>query len=150
MQKKNVYNPISEEWGFLFYEVFINMKIIITEQQSKQLKRVVNENFKEISWEDIWFKLRRLSQSFQFPDDVYSFGGLDFMASEDGESLDLMDFYKDPYVWRDEYDEGAEVLEKYSDKLKNFVGEFNLKYDYPFTLMFKMGPKFNMKFYTQD
>ena len=71
------------------------MKIIITGQQSKQLKRVVNENFKEISWEDIWFKLRRLSQSFQFPDDVYSFGGLDFMASEDGESLDLMDFYKD-------------------------------------------------------
>jgi hypothetical protein len=69
------------------------MKIIITEHQSKRLKRVVNENFKEISWEDIWFKLRRLSQSFQYPDDVYSFGGLDFIVSEDGESLDLMDIY---------------------------------------------------------
>ena len=134
----------------MFYEVFINMKIIITEQQSKQLKRIVNENFKEISWEDIWIRLRRSSQGFLFPTDVYTFGGLDFMASEDGESLDLMDFYKDPYVWRDEYDEGVEVLEKYSNKLKNFVDEFNLKSDYPFTLMFKMDSKFNMKFYTED
>ena len=126
-------------------------KIIITEQQSKQLKRVVNENFKEISWEDIWFKLRRLSQSFHFPEDPeYSFGGLVFMASEDEESLDLMDIYRDPYMWRDDYYEGVEVLEKYSNKLKNFVDEFNLKYDYPFTLMFKMGSKYSMKFYTED
>jgi hypothetical protein len=114
------------------------------------VKRAIKENFKEISWEDIWFKLRRLSQSFQFPDDVYTFGGLDFMDSEDGESLDLMDIYKDPYMWRDEYDEGVEVLEKYSNKIKNFVDEFNLKYDYPFTLMFKMDSKYNMKFYTED
>ena len=134
----------------MFYVIFINMKIIITEQQSKQLKRIVNENFKEISWEDIWIRLRRLSQGFLFPTDVYTFGGLDFMASEDGESLELMDFYKDPYVWRDEYDEGVKVLEKYSNKLKNFVDEFNLKSDYPFTLMFKMDSKYNMKFYTQD
>ena len=126
------------------------MKIIITEQQSKQLKRIVNENFKEISWEDIWIRLRRSSQGFLFPTDVYTFGGLDFMASEDGESLDLMDFYKDPYVWRDEYDEGGYIIMDDSDWNKNFVDEFNLKYDYPFTLMFKMGPKFNMKFYTED
>ena len=76
------------------------MKIIITGQHYKELKRVVNENFKEISWEDIWFKLRRLSQSFEFHDDVYSFGGLNFKDSEDGESLDLMDIYKDPYMLR--------------------------------------------------
>ncbi len=126
------------------------MKIIITEKQSKKLKRIVNENFKEISWEDIWFKLRRLSKSFQFPDDVYSFGGLDFMVSEDGESLDLMDIYIDPYMWRNEYDEGVEVLEDYSIKIKNFVDEFNLKYDHPFTLMFKMDPNYNMKFYIKD
>jgi hypothetical protein len=127
-------------------------KIIkLTERDlTRIVKQAINENFKEISWEDIWFKLRRLSQSFQYPDDVYSFGGLDFIVSEDGESLDLMDIYRDPYMWRDEYDEGAEVLEKYSNKLKNFVDEFNLKYDHPFTLMFKMGPKFNMKFYTED
>ena len=128
-------------------------KIIkLTERDlTRIVKQAINENFKEISWEDIWFKLRRLSQSFHFPSDPeYSFGSLSFMVSEDGESLDLMDFYKDPYVWRDEYDEGVEVLEKYSNKLKNFVDEFNLKSDYPFTLMFKMDSKFNMKFYTQD
>jgi hypothetical protein len=119
---------------------------------SRIVKRLINENFKEISWEDIWFKLRRLSQSFHFPEDPeYSFGGLVFMASEDGESLDLMDIYKDPRMWRyDPDEEWGEVLEKYSNKLKNFVDEFNLKYNYPFTLMFKMGPKFNMKFYTED
>jgi hypothetical protein len=64
------------------------MKIIITEHQSKRLKRVVNENFKEISWEDIWFKLRRLSQSFQYPDDVYSFGGLDLWFRKTGKVWD--------------------------------------------------------------
>jgi len=131
-----------------------NMKktMILDEKDlTRIVKQTINENFKEISWEDIWFKLRRLSQSFHFPSDPeYSFGGLDFMVSEDGESLDLMDFYKDPYVWRNEYDEGVEVLKKYSIKIKNFVDEFNLKYDYPFTLMFKMDSKYNMKFYTED
>jgi hypothetical protein len=130
-----------------------NMKktmILDKKDLTRIVKQTINENFKEISWEDIWFKLRRLSQSFQFPDDVYSFGGLDFMVSEDGEGLDLIDFYKDPYVWRNEYDEGVEVLKKYSIKIKNFVDEFNLKYDYPFTLMFKMDSKYNMKFYTED
>ena len=72
------------------------------------------------------------------------------MVSEDGESLDLMDIYTDPYMWRNEYDEGVEVLEDYSIKIKNFVDEFNLKYDHPFTLMFKMDPNYNMKFYIKD
>ena len=128
-------------------------KIIkLTERDlTRIVKQAINENFKEISWEDIWFKLRRLSQSFHFPSDPeYSFGSLSFMVSEDGESLDLMDIYRDPYMWRDNYYEGVEVLEKYSNKIKNFVDEFNLKYDYPFTLMFKMDSKYNMKFYTED
>ena len=115
------------------------------------VKQVINENFKEISWEDIWFKLRRLSESFHYPNDpVYSFGGLDFMVSKQGESLDLMDIYKDPYMWRNEYYKGVEVLEKYSVRIKNFVDEFNLKYDYPFTLMFKMCSNYDMKFYTEN
>jgi hypothetical protein len=129
------------------------MKIIrLTESDlTRIVKRVINEDFKQTSWEDIWFKLRRLSQSFHFPEDPeYSFGSLNFMVSEDGESLDLMDIYKDPYMWRDDYYEGVEVLEKYSNKIKNFVDEFNLKYDYPFTLMFKMGSNYDMKFYTED
>ena len=33
--------------GFLFYVIFINMKIIITEQQSKQLKRILRRVIKE-------------------------------------------------------------------------------------------------------
>ena len=110
-----------------------------------------NENFKEVSWKDIWFKLRRLSQSFHFPEDTeYSFGGLDFIVSQDGESLELLDIYKDPYMWRDEYDKGVDVLNRYSDKIRNFVDEFNLKYDQPFTLMFKMDSNYNMKFYTEN
>ena len=126
--------------------------IRLTERDlTRIVKRVVNENFKEISWEDIWFKLRRLSQSFHFPSDPeYNFGSLSFMVSEDKESLDLMDIYRDPNMWRDDYYEGVDVLEKYSNKIKNFVDEFNLKYDYPFTLIFKMGPKYSMKFYTED
>jgi hypothetical protein len=128
-------------------------KIIkLTEQDLVRIvKRLVNENFKEVSWKDIWFKLRRLSQSFHFPEDTeYSFGGLDFIVSQDGESLELLDIYKDPYMWRDEYDKGVDVLNRYSDKISNFVDEFNLKYDHPFTLMFKMDSNYNMKFYTEN
>jgi hypothetical protein len=124
----------------------------LTEQDLVRIvKRLVNENFKEVSWKDIWFKLRRLSQSFHFPEDTeYSFGGLDFIVSQDGESLELLDIYKDPYMWRDEYDKGVDVLNRYSDKIRNFVDEFNLKYDQPFTLMFKMDSNYNMKFYTEN
>ena len=124
----------------------------LTEQDlARIVKRLVNENFKEVSWKDIWFKLRRLSQSFHFPEDTeYSFGGLDFIVSQDGESLELLDIYKDPYMWRDEYDKGVDVLNRYSDKIRNFVDEFNLKYDQPFTLMFKMDSNYNMKFYTEN
>ena len=141
---------IQNKYGKLYESI---KKIIrLTESDlTRIVKQVINENFKEISWEDIWFKLRRLSESFHYPNDpVYSFGGLDFMASKQGESLDLMDIYKDPYMWRNEYYKGVEVLEKYSVRLKNFVDEFNLKYDYPFTLMIKMGSNYDMKFYTQD
>ena len=141
---------IQNKYGKL-YEIIKKIIRLTESDLTRIVKQVINENFKEISWEDIWFKLRRLSESFHYPNDpVYSFGGLDFMASKQGESLDLMDIYKDPYMWRNEYYKGVEVLEKYSVRLKNFVDEFNLKYDYPFTLMFKMGSNYDMKFYTQD
>jgi len=128
--------------------------LLLTESHLKQIvKKVLEENFKQVSWEDIWFKLRRLSQSFYYPDTengVYSFGGLDFIISKQGESLELLDLYKDPYNWRREYYKGVEVLEKYANKIERFVDEFNMTYDYPFELIFESNKNFDMKFYTKD
>jgi hypothetical protein len=93
-------------------------------------------------WEKIWFKLRRLSQSFLFPDFqnyFFNFGSLDFHYNENDGSLELNPFLRDPYSWRDEYDKGVEVLEKYAEKIENFIEESGLD------IQFEMGPKFSMK-----
>jgi hypothetical protein len=120
----------------------------------KIVKRVIfemNNNFNQKmsskDWEQVWFKLRRMSTSFAFPDFknyFFSFGGLDFHYNEDDGSLILHPMFRDPYFWRDEYDKGAEVLEKYANKLGNFIDQSNLG------LKFEMGPRFNMRIYKDE
>jgi len=117
---------------------------------TRVIRRVINEGFSDIDWTNIWLKLRRLSESFHYPDDdgiIFSYGGLDFEISRDGDSLHLMEFYRNPREWDSKYRDGEEVLENYFNKIKKFVDEFNDKYDFPFELMFEMGPRFEMIFY---
>ena len=101
-----------------------------------------NDKLSVKDWEKIWFELRRLSPSFLFPDFqnyFFSFGSLDFHYNENDGSLELNPFLRDPYSWRDEYDKGVEVLEKYAEKIENFIEESGLD------IQFEMGPKFSMK-----
>ena len=95
-------------------------------------------------WEKIWFKLRRLSPSFQYPDFqnyFFTFGGLDFHYKDKDGSLELHPMFRDPYNWRDNYEDGAEVLEKYADKIEKLIDESGLD------IKFEMGPRFDMRIY---
>jgi len=107
-----------------------------------EMDNFLDEKLSVKDWEKIWFKLRRLSQSFLFPDFqnyFFTFGSLDFHYNENDGSLELNPFLRDPYSWRDEYDKGVEVLEKYAEKIENFIEESGLD------IQFEMGPKFSMK-----
>ncbi len=125
------------------------MKKIIKLTESdltKIIKRVITEMVDEklspMDWEQIWFKLRKLSHTFAFPEfknGYFSFGGLDFYYNEDDGSLELAKAYRDPYAWRNTYEDGVEVLEKYADKVESLIEESGLD------LKFEMGPKFNMR-----
>jgi hypothetical protein len=103
-----------------------------------------NDKLSVKDWEKIWFQLRRLSPSFLFPDFqnfFFTFGGLDFHYNEDDGSLVLHPMFSDPYLWRDEYDKGVEVLEKYAKKINGIIEESGLN------IKFEMGPKFKMRIY---
>jgi hypothetical protein len=103
-----------------------------------------NDKLSVKDWEKIWFQLRRLSPSFLFPDFqnfFFTFGGLDFHYNEDDGSLVLHPMFSDPYLWRDEYDKGVEVLEKYAKKINGIIEESGLN------IKFEMGPKFQMRIY---
>lgn len=125
----------------------------ITETDINRLvKNVINEMYENLiplsikEWSDVWFKLRKISPSFHYPDDdgVYVFGGLDFFISEDGTHLTLNEFLRDPYSWREEYDKGAKVLEDYYKKLRGIFDESGLG------IKIHMGPKFKMVIYMDD
>lgn len=103
-----------------------------------------NDKLSVKDWEKIWFELRRLSPSFLFPDFqnfFFTFGGLDFHYNEDDGSLVLHPMFSDPYLWRDEYDKGVEVLEKYAEKINGIIERSGLD------IKFEMGPKFQMRIY---
>ena len=103
-----------------------------------------NDKLSVKDWEKIWFQLRRLSPSFLFPDFqnfFFTFGGLDFHYNEDDGSLVLHPMFSDPYLWRDEYYKGVEVLEKYAKKINGIIEESGLN------IKFEMGPKFQMRIY---
>jgi hypothetical protein len=103
-----------------------------------------NDKLSVKDWEKIWFELRRLSPSFLFPDFqnfFFTFGGLDFHYNEDDGSLVLHPMFSDPYLWRDEYDKGVEVLEKYAEKINGVIEQSGLD------IKFEMGPKFQMRIY---
>jgi hypothetical protein len=125
------------------------MKKITESDLNRIVKKIIlemdnfsDEKLSSKDWENIWFKLRRLSPSFLFPDFqnyFFTFGSLDFHYNENDGSLELNPFLRDPYSWRDEYDKGVEVLEKYAEKIENFIEESGLD------IQFEMGPKFSMK-----
>lgn len=119
--------------------ITIIKKIINEEMENKQLKELSPEE-----WGKIWYKLRRENKSFNHPDMdsmVFPFGGLDFMLSEDGKSLELMEFFRDPDIWALEYERGVEILNNYFNKLSKIMDDSGLG------LRLEMGDNFNMKIF---
>lgn len=108
------------------------MKKIITLNESditRIVKRIINEmedtepQYLSISeWEEIWYKLRKISKSFHFPENGnFTFGGLFFYYNPDDGSLRL-----EPQKltdWRTEPEDAAEVLDNYASRLENFLME---------------------------
>lgn len=117
---------------------YLIKKIILEElDNDEQPKELSTEE-----WGDIWYELRRENKSFNFPDTdngIFTYGSLDFVLSEDGKSLELSEFLRNPRNWGPDYESGSEILEKYFDKLSNIINNSNLD------LRFKMGPHFRMK-----
>lgn len=119
--------------------ITIIKKIINEEMKNKQPKELSPEE-----WEKIWYKLRRENKSFNYPDmvnNVFTFGGLDFMLNESGKSLDLMEFFRDPDIWALEYERGVEILNNYFNKLSKIMDDSGLG------LRLEMGDNFNMKIF---
>ena len=114
----------------------------LTKIVKRVLVEMVDKKLSPMDWEEIWFKLRKVSRTFAFPEfknGYFSFGGLDFYYNEDDGSLELAKAYRDPYAWRNTYEDGVEVLEKYANKVESLIEESGLD------LKFEMGPKFNMR-----
>jgi hypothetical protein len=110
------------------------------------VKKILNEGSKSSPWDEIWYRLRKMSSGFDRLDDkydIYTFGGLDFRPSED-DTLELLPGYRNPKNWRDDYEDGVKVLEKYEKKLKDIFDEFNEESNLPFRLHVKMNSEFNI------
>ena len=110
------------------------------------VKKILNEGSKNSPWDEIWYRLRKMSSGFDHVDDkydIYTFGGLEFRPSED-DTLELIPEYRNPKNWRDDYEDGVKVLEKYENKLKNIFNDFNEESNLPFKLHVKMNSKFNI------
>jgi hypothetical protein len=121
-------------------------KVDLTERTiNKIIKKVIlemdGESFNTTSineWDNIWFKLRRIHTSFGFPenDGVYTFGGLFFFYYESDGCLKLPS--QDPYEWRNDYNDGVEVIERYYDRLESIFNESDLG------LSIEMGKDYSM------
>lgn len=132
----------------------------IFEQRLKRIfKRVLkeNENEKERKeivkfWYNTWRELRKRSdyKIFSDPDSLehaqkyeyFTAAGVDFRISKDGESLQLMDEYKNPYDWRNDYQDGVEVIERIQNKIEKGIEDSGLDF-----IGFRTDSKFNMEIY---
>lgn len=126
------------------------MKRIIESRIRRIVKRVINEMdemspldmdnngprpLSEKQWEDIWFKLRKISKypdsnrsPFHFPEDgIFVFGGLFFFYNREEGCLKLPP--QKLSDWRSDSNEAAEVLEKYANRIENFLDELNKSLD---------------------
>lgn len=123
--------------GFLFYRVFIDMKKLTERDLSRIVKKIISEMIEDSpkrlsfdEWADVWMSLRKqygetfLNPHFNVDNSTYQiFTGmnLDFIPKNDGEYLEVMDMYRDPRNWRDDYDKGVETLMRIEDRLKERI-----------------------------
>ena len=144
-------------------EIKITKEDNISEQRLRRtLKRILkeNENEKERKeivkfWYNTWRELRKRSdyKIFSDPDSLehaqkyeyFSAVNVDFRISKDGESLQLMDLYKNPYDWRNDYQDGVEVIERIQNKIEKGIEDSGLDF-----IDFRTDSKFNMEIYKKN
>lgn len=81
------------------------------------------EHLSEKEWEDIWYKLRKISKTFSHPEDGnFVFGGL-FFYYTDG-VLEIGD--QKLSDWARDLERGREILDKYADRLRKLFDESEL------------------------
>ena len=91
-------------------------------------------------WSDVWRKLRRqygdtflhpdeFSQNRDFP--IFTGMNLDFIPKNDGEYLEVMDFYRDPKNWSDDREKGYEILDRVENRLRERIenSDAGLRFD---------------------
>ena len=113
----------------------------------------MNEDFEEMSfeenepkrlsfedWADVWRNLRRqYGESFLRPDEfgqnkdfpIFTGMNLDFIPKNDGEYLEVMDFYRDPNNWSDIREKGYEILDRVENRLRERIenSDAGLRFD---------------------
>ena len=81
------------------------------------------EHLSEKEWDDIWYKLRKVSKTFSHPEDGnFVFGGL-FFYYTDG-VLEIGD--QKLSDWARDLERGREILDKYADRLRKLLDESEL------------------------
>lgn len=125
----------------------------------------MNEDFDEMSfeenepkklsfedWADVWRKLRRqYGETFLRPDEfgqnrdfpIFTGMNLDFIPKNDGEYLEVMDFYRDPKNWSDDREKGYEILDRVENRLRDRIenSDAELRFDSDNNYRFKIYKK---------
>lgn len=109
----------------------------------KILKEYDEEKLSSDSWEDIWFKLRKIDKSFGVPDDdIFTFGGLFFYYSP--KTGDLFLPPQKLSDWRDDLERAAEILENYVYRLESIFNSSDMG------LKLEVGEGFSMRIYKDN
>ena len=125
----------------------------------------MNEDFEEMSfeenepkrlsfedWADVWRNLRRqYGESFLRPDEfgqnrdfpIFTGMNLDFIPKNDGEYLEVMDFYRDPNNWSEDREKGYEILDRVENRLRDGIknSDAELRFDSDNNYRFKIYKK---------
>jgi len=81
-------------------------------------------------WADVWLSLReQYGETFLRPDEfgqnrdypIFTGMNMDFLPENGGEYLQVMNEYRNPRNWRDDYDKGIETLLRIEDKLRDRI-----------------------------
>lgn len=111
------------------------VKIVISEMRDGSYEKLSFED-----WSDVWRKLRRqYGDTFLHPDEfgqnrdfpIFTGMNLDFIPKNDGEYLEVMDFYRDPKNWSDDREKGFEILDRVENRLRERIENSNadLRFD---------------------
>ena len=105
----------------------------LTKLVRKVISEMKDETSKKLSfneWSDVWKKLRRqYGTTFRHPDDydqnidfpIFTGMQLDFVPKNDGEYLEIMDFYRDLKNWSDDREKGLEILTRVENRLRDRI-----------------------------